>query len=68
MRQLAMLIGEQTLTKKAAMVKLEVMVTSALNGARLDKAIVALVEGASRARVKRGRRCTGCRPRAATVM
>src|SRR4051812_4036942 len=32
---------------------LEVMVTAALNGARLDKAIVALVEGASRARVKR---------------
>ena len=35
------------------MTKLEVMVTNALNGARLDKAIVALVEGASRARVKR---------------
>jgi 23S rRNA pseudouridine1911/1915/1917 synthase len=35
------------------MAKLEVMVTAALNGARLDKAIVALVEGASRARVKR---------------
>jgi 23S rRNA pseudouridine1911/1915/1917 synthase len=35
------------------MPKLEVMVTAALNGARLDKAIVALVEGASRARVKR---------------
>ena len=35
------------------MAKLEVMVTAPLNGARLDKAIVALVEGASRARVKR---------------
>ncbi|MDB4937547.1 MAG: Ribosomal large subunit pseudouridine synthase [Labilithrix sp.] len=35
------------------MAKLEVTVTSELNGARLDKAIVALVEGASRARVKR---------------
>lgn len=35
------------------MTKLEVTVTNALNGARLDKAIVALVEGASRARVKR---------------
>ena len=35
------------------MTKLEVMVTNALNGARLDKAIVTLVEGASRARVKR---------------
>ena len=35
------------------MTKLEVMVTNALNGARLDKAIVALVQGASRARVKR---------------
>src|SRR3954470_10171073 len=33
--------------------KLEVTVTNELNGARLDKAIVALVEGASRARVKR---------------
>ena len=31
----------------------EVTVTAAENGARLDKAIVALVEGASRARVKR---------------
>ena len=35
------------------MTKLEVMVPDALNGARLDKAIVTLVEGASRARVKR---------------
>ena len=35
------------------MAKLEVMVTAAFNGARLDKAIVALVDGASRARVKR---------------
>jgi 23S rRNA pseudouridine1911/1915/1917 synthase len=35
------------------MAKLEVTVTDELNGARLDKAIVALVEGASRARVKR---------------
>src|SRR4051812_33675634 len=35
------------------MAKLEVTVTGELNGARLDKAIVALVEGASRARVKR---------------
>ena len=35
------------------MAKLEVMVTAAFNGARLDKAIVALVGGASRARVKR---------------
>ncbi len=35
------------------MAKLEVMVTAAYNGARLDKAIVALVDGASRARVKR---------------
>ena len=35
------------------MAKLEVTVTVELNGARLDKAIVALVEGASRARVKR---------------
>jgi 23S rRNA pseudouridine1911/1915/1917 synthase len=33
--------------------KLEVTVTSELNGARLDKAVVHLVEGASRARVKR---------------
>ena len=32
---------------------LEVTVTSELNGARLDKAIVVLVEGASRARIKR---------------
>ena len=35
------------------MAKLEVTVTDELNGARLDKAIVALVEGSSRARVKR---------------
>src|SRR5687768_10206082 len=35
------------------MAKLEVTVTSELNGARLDKAVVQLVEGASRARVKR---------------
>jgi len=35
------------------MAKLEVMVTAPFNGARLDKAIVALVGGASRARVKR---------------
>jgi len=35
------------------MAKLEVTVTSELNGARLDKAVVHLVEGASRARVKR---------------
>ena len=35
------------------MAKLEVTVTDELNGARLDKAIVSLVEGASRARVKR---------------
>ncbi len=35
------------------MTKLEVTVTSELNGARLDKAVVELVEGASRARVKR---------------
>src|SRR4051812_27346343 len=35
------------------MAKLEVTVTSDLNGARLDKAVVALIEGASRARVKR---------------
>ena len=35
------------------MAKLEVTVTSDLNGARLDKAVVQLVEGASRARVKR---------------
>ncbi len=35
------------------MAKLEIMVTAAHNGARLDKAIVALVDGASRARVKR---------------
>ena len=35
------------------MAKLEVTVTDELNGARLDKAIVALVDGASRARVKR---------------
>lgn len=35
------------------MAKHEVTVTSELNGARLDKAIIALVEGASRARVKR---------------
>jgi len=35
------------------MAKLEVTVTDELNGARLDKAIVALVEGTSRARVKR---------------
>ncbi|MBX3189300.1 MAG: RluA family pseudouridine synthase [Labilithrix sp.] len=35
------------------MPKLELKVASALAGARLDKAIVALVEGASRARVKR---------------
>jgi 23S rRNA pseudouridine1911/1915/1917 synthase len=35
------------------MAKLEVTVTSELNGARLDKAVVELVEGASRARVKR---------------
>jgi 23S rRNA pseudouridine1911/1915/1917 synthase len=35
------------------MAKLEVTVTSELEGARLDKAVVALVEGASRARVKR---------------
>jgi 23S rRNA pseudouridine1911/1915/1917 synthase len=35
------------------MAKLEVTVTGELNGARLDKAIIALVEGASRARVKR---------------
>jgi 23S rRNA pseudouridine1911/1915/1917 synthase len=34
------------------MPKLEVMVTQALDGARLDKAIVELVEGASRARVR----------------
>jgi 23S rRNA pseudouridine1911/1915/1917 synthase len=33
--------------------KLEVTVTNELNGARLDKAIIALVEGTSRARVKR---------------
>ena len=35
------------------MAKLEVTVTNELNGARLDKAIIALVEGTSRARVKR---------------
>lgn len=35
------------------MAKIEVTVTEELTGARLDKAIVALVEGASRARVKR---------------
>lgn len=35
------------------MAKLEITVTEELGGARLDKAIVALVEGASRARVKR---------------
>jgi 23S rRNA pseudouridine1911/1915/1917 synthase len=35
------------------MVKVEVTVTEELGGARLDKAIVTLVEGASRARVKR---------------
>lgn len=35
------------------MPKLEVTVTRELNGARLDKAVVHLVEGASRARVKR---------------
>lgn len=35
------------------MAKVEVTVTSELNGARLDKAVVQLVEGASRARVKR---------------
>jgi 23S rRNA pseudouridine1911/1915/1917 synthase len=35
------------------MAKLERKVTSELEGARLDKAIVALVEGASRSRVKR---------------
>lgn len=35
------------------MAKVEVTVTEELGGARLDKAIVALVEGASRARVKR---------------
>lgn len=35
------------------MANLEVKVTEALGGARLDKAIVTLVEGASRARVKR---------------
>ena len=35
------------------MAKLEVTVTNELNGARLDKAVVALVEGASRSRVKR---------------
>ncbi|MDB4940780.1 MAG: Ribosomal large subunit pseudouridine synthase [Labilithrix sp.] len=35
------------------MAKHEVTVTAAYNGARLDKAIVALVDGASRARVKR---------------
>jgi len=35
------------------MAKLERTVTSELNGVRLDKAVVALVEGASRARVKR---------------
>lgn len=35
------------------MTKLERTVTAALDGARLDKAIVALVEGASRSRVKR---------------
>jgi 23S rRNA pseudouridine1911/1915/1917 synthase len=35
------------------MAKLERTVPDSLNGARLDKAIVALVEGASRARVKR---------------
>jgi 23S rRNA pseudouridine1911/1915/1917 synthase len=35
------------------MAKLEVTVTNDLNGARLDKAVVSLVEGASRARVKR---------------
>ncbi len=35
------------------MAKLEITVTEELGGARLDKAIVALVDGASRARVKR---------------
>lgn len=35
------------------MAKLEVTVNGELDGARLDKAVVALVEGASRARVKR---------------
>ncbi len=35
------------------MSKLEIRVTDELGGARLDKALVALVEGASRARVKR---------------
>jgi RNA-binding protein YlmH len=35
------------------MAKVEKTVTSDLDGARLDKAIVALVEGASRAKVKR---------------
>ena len=35
------------------MAKLEVTVTNELNGARLDKAIIALVEGTSRARIKR---------------
>lgn len=35
------------------MAKLEITVTEELEGARLDKAIVALVDGASRARVKR---------------
>lgn len=35
------------------MANLELTVTDALTGSRLDKAIVALVEGASRARVKR---------------
>lgn len=35
------------------MAKVEVTVTEDLNGERLDKAVVALVEGASRARVKR---------------
>lgn len=35
------------------MAKVEVTVTEELGGARLDKAIVALVEGASRARVKK---------------
>jgi 23S rRNA pseudouridine1911/1915/1917 synthase len=35
------------------MAKVEVTVTEELGGARLDKAIVSLVEGASRARVKR---------------